>query len=71
MMSQALGGGEFALRLVPGQRVSPLYWRSSSHTHTHTHIFLSKDMIEIHNSAMSLHELGVDLEQEDNATVFF
>ena len=32
-----VGGGEFALRLVPRQRVAPLYWRSSSHTHTHTY----------------------------------
>ncbi len=31
-----IGGGEFALRLVPRQRAAPLYWRSRSHTHTHT-----------------------------------
>ncbi len=30
-----VGGGEFALRLVPRQRAAPHYWRSSSHTHTH------------------------------------
>ncbi len=36
MTSQALGGGEFALRLVSRQRVAPLYWRSDTHTHTHT-----------------------------------
>jgi hypothetical protein len=35
MTSQALGGGEFALRLVSHQRVAPLYWRSDTHTHTH------------------------------------
>jgi hypothetical protein len=29
-----VGGGEFALRLVPRQRAAPHYWRSSSHTHT-------------------------------------
>jgi hypothetical protein len=35
MTLQALGGGgEFALQLVPRQKASPLYWRSSSHTHT-------------------------------------
>ena len=28
-----IGGGEFALWLVPRQRAAPLYWRSSSHTH--------------------------------------
>ncbi len=28
-----VGGGEFALRLVPPQRAAPHYWRSSSHTH--------------------------------------
>jgi hypothetical protein len=33
MTLQALGGGEFALRLVPRQRAAPLYWRTSSHTH--------------------------------------
>jgi hypothetical protein len=32
-----IGGGEFALRLVPRQRAAPLYWRSQSHTHTHKH----------------------------------
>jgi hypothetical protein len=37
MMSQALGGGEFTLRLIPHQKVAPLYWRSDTHTHTHTH----------------------------------
>ncbi len=31
-----VGGGEFALRLVPRQRAAPHYWRSSSHTHTHS-----------------------------------
>ncbi len=35
MTSQALGGGEFALRLVLRQRVAPPYWRSDTHTHTH------------------------------------
>jgi hypothetical protein len=35
MTSQALGGGEFALRLVSRQRVAPLYWRSNTHTHTY------------------------------------
>ncbi len=34
MMLQALGGGEFALRLASRQRVAPLYWRSDTHTHT-------------------------------------
>ena len=29
-----IGGGEFALRLVPRQRAAPLYWRLRSHTHT-------------------------------------
>ncbi len=33
-------------------------------------IFWSKDTIEINNSAMQLHELGVDLEQEDDAAGF-
>jgi hypothetical protein len=28
-----VGGGEFALRLVPRQKADPLHWRSSSHTH--------------------------------------
>jgi hypothetical protein len=28
-----IGGGEFALRLVPPQSAAALYWRSSSHTH--------------------------------------
>jgi hypothetical protein len=27
-----VGGGEFALRLVPRQRAATLYWRSRSHT---------------------------------------
>ncbi len=35
MTLQALGEGEFALRLVSRQRVAPLYWRSRTHTHTH------------------------------------
>jgi hypothetical protein len=30
-----IGGGEFALRLVPHQRAAPLYWRLRSHTLTH------------------------------------
>jgi hypothetical protein len=34
MTLQALGGGEFALRLVSRQRVAPLYCRSRTHTHT-------------------------------------
>jgi hypothetical protein len=34
MTLQALGGGEFALWLVPRHRAAPLYWGSSSHTHT-------------------------------------
>jgi hypothetical protein len=29
-----VGGGEFALRLVPRQRAAPLYWRLRSHTYT-------------------------------------
>jgi hypothetical protein len=33
-------------------------------------IFWSKDTIEINNSAMQLHELGIDLEQEDEAAGF-
>jgi hypothetical protein len=33
MTSQLLGGGEFTLRLVPRQKVAPLYWRSDTHTH--------------------------------------
>ncbi len=28
------GGGEFTLRLIPHQKVAPLYWRSDTHTHT-------------------------------------
>jgi hypothetical protein len=36
MTSQAWGGGEFALRLVPRQRAAPPYWRTRTHTHTHT-----------------------------------
>jgi hypothetical protein len=32
-----VGGGEFALRLASRQRVTPLYWRSDTHTHTHIH----------------------------------
>ncbi len=35
MTLQALGEGEFALRLVSRQRVAPLYWRSRTHTHTY------------------------------------
>ncbi len=35
-----VGGGEFALRLVPRQRAAPFYWRSRLHTHTHTQISL-------------------------------
>jgi hypothetical protein len=31
-----IGGGECALRLVPRQRVAPLYRWSRSHTHTYT-----------------------------------
>ncbi len=34
MTSQVLGGGEFTLRLIPHQKVAPLYWRSDTHTHT-------------------------------------
>jgi hypothetical protein len=30
-----IGGGEFTLRLIPRQKVAPLYWRSDTHTHTH------------------------------------
>ncbi len=33
-------------------------------------IFWGKDTLEINKSAMQLHELGVDLEQEDDATGF-
>ncbi len=33
-----IGGGEFALRLVPRQSVALLYQWSGSHTHTHTHM---------------------------------
>ena len=33
MTSQALGGGEFTLWLVPRQKVAPLYWRSDTQTH--------------------------------------
>jgi hypothetical protein len=32
-----VGGGKFTLRLIPRQKVAPLYWRSDTHTHTHTH----------------------------------
>ncbi len=32
MMLQALGGGEFALRLVPHQRAAPFYRRTRTHT---------------------------------------
>jgi hypothetical protein len=35
MTSQALGGGEFTLRLIPRQKAAPLYWRSDTHIHTH------------------------------------
>jgi hypothetical protein len=38
MTLQALGGGEFALRLVSRQRVALRNRWSRSHTHTHTHI---------------------------------
>ncbi len=34
MTLQALGGGEFALWLVPRQRVAPFYRRSRTHTHS-------------------------------------
>jgi hypothetical protein len=30
-----IGGGEFALRLVPRQRAASLYWRLRSHSHTY------------------------------------
>ena len=30
-----VGGGEFTLRLVPRQKVAPLYWRSDTQTHTY------------------------------------
>ncbi len=30
------GGGESTLRLIPHQKVAPLYWRSDAHTHTQT-----------------------------------
>jgi hypothetical protein len=33
-------------------------------------IFWSKNTVDINSSAMQLRELGVDLEQEDNATGF-
>ncbi len=33
-------------------------------------IFWSKDTDDINSSAMQLHELGVDLEQEDDAAGF-
>jgi hypothetical protein len=32
-------GGEFILRLIPRQKVAPLYWRSDTHTNTHTHTY--------------------------------
>ncbi len=32
----SIGGGEFALRLVPRQRAAPFYRRTRPHTHTHT-----------------------------------
>ncbi len=31
-----VGGGEFALWLVPRQRAAPFYRRTRTHTHTHT-----------------------------------
>jgi hypothetical protein len=34
------------------------------------HIFWSKDTLAINDSAMQLRELGVDLEQKDDAAVF-
>jgi hypothetical protein len=30
-----VGGGEFTLRLIPHQKVAPLYWRLDTHTHTY------------------------------------
>jgi hypothetical protein len=38
-----VGGGEFALRLIPRQTVAPLYWRSDTHTHTHKQKLDPKD----------------------------
>jgi hypothetical protein len=38
--------------------------------YTNNLIFWSKDTIEINNSALQLHELGVDLKQEDDAMGF-
>jgi hypothetical protein len=35
-----VGGGEFTLRLVPRQKVAPLYWRSDTHTHTLGNTFI-------------------------------
>jgi hypothetical protein len=32
---QAVGGGEFALRLVPRQRAAPFYRGTRTHTHTY------------------------------------
>jgi hypothetical protein len=33
-----VGGGEFTLRLIPHQKVAPLYWRSDTHTHMRPHV---------------------------------
>jgi hypothetical protein len=40
-----IGGGEFTLRLIPCQKVAPLYWRSDTHTHTHTHFHTARYIV--------------------------
>jgi len=37
-----IGGGEFALRLVPHQRAAPFYRRTRTHTHTHPFSIISE-----------------------------
>ncbi len=39
-----IGGGEFTLRLVPRQKVAPLYWRSDTHTHTDNQLHLVREL---------------------------
>jgi hypothetical protein len=56
-----IGGGEFTLRLIPRQKVAPLFWRSDTHTHLQAPQQPSKIIVESRD-----HEESVDLAKLQN-----
>jgi hypothetical protein len=73
MTLQALGGDEFALRLIPRQKDAPLYWRSDTQTHSHSHILCQSDTscVKTHTFYLRVDYMYITWDHINTNCIFF